>query len=187
MAEVGADGTTAAKAAGSTKKWVIMILGAVLLLGGAGAGIGYFIASSQAADEHADEVDDAHDAVAGKQQKGKKSKKTKKPSEPATYYRFDPALVVNFQANGVTRFLQVQLEASTRDPATLDALKLHDPAIRNDLLLLLGNQTEATVTTREGKEQIRAQALAAVRNVVTNEGGDGERVENVFFTSFVMQ
>jgi len=166
------------KATGGTKKLIILMLAAVLFMGSIGVAVGYFIAGSHAAAE----ADEDADAPA---KAGKKSKK--KPSGPAIYHRFDPALVVNFQANGVMRFLQVQIEALTRDPATADALKLHEPAIRNDLLMLLGSQTAETVTTKEGKEQIRAQALEVVRNVIESEGGKDELVENVYFTSFVMQ
>src|SRR5262249_49071609 len=119
--------------------------------------------------------------------KDKKGKKDKKPSGPATYYKLDPPLVVNFDANGVTRFLQVAIEISTRDAEIAEMLKLHDPQIRNDLLMLLGNQTEESTKTMEAKEALRAKSLDTVRNVINKEGGEGEKVENVYFTSFVMQ
>jgi flagellar FliL protein len=63
----------------------------------------------------------------------------------------------------------------------------NDPVVRNDLLLLLGNQHYETIATREGKEKLRAQALGAVRKVVTNAGGKADKIEAVYFTSFVMQ
>jgi flagellar FliL protein len=176
MAEVD---TQTAKAPNNTKKLIILMLVAVLVVGSVGVGVGYFVAGSHAA------VDANEDA--GAAAKAGKNSKKKKPTGPAIYHKIDPALVVNFQANGVIRFLQVQIETLTRDPATAEALQLHEPAIRNDLLMLLGSQTLETVTTKEGKEQIRAQALEVVRNVIEREGGDGELVENVFFTSFVMQ
>jgi flagellar FliL protein len=59
--------------------------------------------------------------------------------------------------------------------------------VRNDLLLLLGNQHYETISSREGKEKLREQALEAVRKVVKNAGGKGDLVEAVYFTSFVMQ
>jgi len=59
--------------------------------------------------------------------------------------------------------------------------------IRNDLLLLFGNQKYQAVSTLEGKEALRAQALDTVRKVVADAGGKPKRVEAVYFTSFVMQ
>jgi flagellar FliL protein len=189
--EAAAPAAEPAVADGGKKKLIVMIVIAVLLVGGIAGGAAWFF-SSRGHAEQADSGDDgkaeAKDAKHGKEKsKEKKEKKAKKPSGPAIYYKIDPALVVNFDANGVTRFLQVAIEVSTRDPETAEALKLHDPVIRNDLLMLLGSQTEATVSTREAKEALRAQALTAVRNVIANEGGEGEKVENVYFTSFVMQ
>jgi flagellar FliL protein len=85
------------------------------------------------------------------------------------------------------RFLQVTAQLMSRDPATIELLKTNDPVVRNDLLMLFGGQKYAVVSTREGKESLRAQTLAAVRKIVANAGGKPEKLEAVYFTSFVMQ
>ena len=59
--------------------------------------------------------------------------------------------------------------------------------VRNDLLLLLANQKYATVSTREGKEHLRGDTLTAIRHVIESSGGKPDHIEQVFFTSFVMQ
>ncbi len=164
-------------AAGGGKKMMLIIVAAIVLVLGLSAGAAwFFMGGSHEAEAQVDSKEHAKDG-----------NKQKKPAGPAIYYKVDPALVVNFQSNGVTRFLQVAMEISTREPETAELLKLHDPVIRNDLLMLLGSQQEDTISTREAKEALRRQALEAVRAVVTKEGGEGEKVENVFFTSFVMQ
>ena len=106
---------------------------------------------------------------------------------PAIYSKFDPPFVVNFQNKGSMRFLQVSIEVMTRDAATADLIKQHDPKLRNDLLMLLGGQTFETLSSREGKEQLRNEALQAVAGVIAAEGGKAESVEQLYFTSFVMQ
>lgn len=106
---------------------------------------------------------------------------------PALYYKLDPSFVVNFEAEQLVRFLQVTIEIMSRDPATVEFIQQHDPVVRNDLLLLLSNQEYAALATAQGKEQLRARALAAVRAVATREGGDPQKIEAVYFTSFVMQ
>jgi len=75
----------------------------------------------------------------------------------------------------------------TRDPQTVELLHANDPAVRNDLLLLFGNQRYDVIATREGKETLRKQALDVARHVVEQAGGKADRVEAVYFTSFVMQ
>jgi flagellar FliL protein len=109
------------------------------------------------------------------------------PPAPAIYVSFEPPFVVNFESGGLVRFLQVAIQVMTRDPHVAEELKLHDPVIRNDLLLLLGNQKYETISTREGKEALQHQALEAIRHIVKANGGEAESVDSVLFTSFVMQ
>ena len=106
---------------------------------------------------------------------------------PAQYVKLEPPFVVNFEAKGLMRFLQVTVEVMTRDAATIDLINKNDPMIRNDLIMLFGSQRYEDISTREGKEKLRADALKVVADIITGEGGDGKKVEQLFFTSFVMQ
>ncbi len=150
-------------------KMLVIVLCSVLAAGAAGGGV-YFMTSKKGKD---DEHREAAAAPAAKL--------------PAIYSKFDPPFVVNFQNKGMMRFLQVSIEVMTRDPATAEMLKQHDPKLRNDLLMLLGGQTFETLSSREGKEQLRTEALKTVANVIAAEGGKAENVEQLYFTSFVMQ
>ena len=109
------------------------------------------------------------------------------PHGPPVYVALDPPFVVNFEAQQLVRFLQVTVQLMTRDPQTVELLHANDPAVRNDLLLLFGNQRYEVIATREGKETLRKQALDVARHVVAQAGGTPDRVEAVYFTSFVMQ
>jgi flagellar protein FliL len=103
------------------------------------------------------------------------------------YIALDPPFVVNFEAQQLVRFLQVTVQLMTRDPQTIEILHANDPMVRNDLLLLFGNQRYEVISTRAGKEALRQQALDTARHVVAQAGGKPEHVEAVYFTSFVMQ
>lgn len=111
----------------------------------------------------------------------------KTPAGPPLYLPFDPPFVVNFQADQLVRFLQVSVEVMSRDQKTLDLLKNNDPVVRNDLLILFANQKYSVLATPAGKEQLRADALTAIRKDLAQAGGDPKLVEAVYFTSFVMQ
>lgn len=95
--------------------------------------------------------------------------------------------MVNFQGSGGARFLQLEIRVASREGETIALLKANDPVIRNDLLMLFGVQNQAALSDVAGKEQLREQTLTAVRGVVEREGGKGDSVESVLFTSFVMQ
>jgi flagellar FliL protein len=113
-----------------------------------------------------------------------------KPAAPHAapiYYKFDPAFVVNFGGEGSARYLQVTVEAMSRDMAVVENLKSTEPAVRNDLVMLFSGQDNAALMSVDGKEKLRAATLAAIRKVIDSEGGNGKLIEAVYFTSFVIQ
>ena len=169
-------GDVSAAPAGKKSNKFVIIVAAVLAIGGA-AGGAYWLGSKN----------DSATAATDEAQEANKEGKAEKLKGPAIYVEFDPPFVVNFEARGMTRFLQVSVQVMTRDPATAEMVKSHDPVIRNDMLMLFSNQTYETISTREGKEKLRTEALDVVSKVVANEGGKGKYVEQLYFTSFVMQ
>lgn len=106
---------------------------------------------------------------------------------PAQYFPLDPAFVVNLNnASSGAQFLQVEIQLMTRDPAALEVLKQQAPGIRAKLLMQLSQVNADSLTTLEGKEALRKQALASVKTMMTAETGK-PIVEDLVFTSFVMQ
>jgi flagellar FliL protein len=149
-------------------KLPLIIIAAVVVLGGAGAAF-WFLRPHKA-----DPAAEAEKAAAA-------------PKAPALHYKFEPAFVVNFGSEGNARYLQITLDAMTRDAKTVEEIKGSEPAIRNDLVMLYSAQQYDVLVSAEGKEKLREQTLAAVRKAVADEGGKPETVEAVYFTSFVIQ
>jgi flagellar protein FliL len=169
LAPAQAAAGAATPAAGKRRvPWLIIIIGVGLLVAGLGAALvlthafGRSAAAAKAAAAH-------------------------KPAGPPLYLALDPPFVVNFQADQLVRFLQISVEVMSRDPKTLDLLKDNDPVVRNDLLILFADQKYSQLATPAGKEQLRADALTAVRKDLVQAGGDPKLLEAVYFTSFVMQ
>ena len=148
-------------------KLLIIIAAAVVLLGG-GAGAFFFM---KGGDKKAAPAAAKKEAV----------------KLPSLYVPLDPPFVVNFDAGSSARFLQITVQLMTRAPEMAEFIKAHDPVIRNDLLLLFGNQKADEVSSREGKEKLRESALQAVRKIIGDEGGKANEPEALYFTSFVMQ
>lgn len=181
MADAPPAAAAEAQPAPKKSKLLLIIIACVVVIAAAGGGF-YFFSHG----EEAEQSVDAKDKDKGKS-KSKKAKHDAEPKAPAVYVKFEPPFVVNFEAKGAMRFLQVSVEVMTRDPATAELIKQNDPMLRNNLLLLLGNQTYDTISTREGKEHLRGEALQEVAKVIASEGGSGKNVEQLYFTSFVMQ
>lgn len=108
------------------------------------------------------------------------------PPPPAIYYPLKPPIVVNFSARGRQRFLQAELTLMTRDDDVISAIELHQPMLRNALVMLIGGQTFAEIQTAEGKELLRQQCLQELQALMEQEIGK-PGIEQVLFTNFVMQ
>ena len=120
--------------------------------------------------------------------KGKTKKKYVKEvnKEPPIYVELGDVFVVNFIENNQLRYLQVKVDAMTRDPEAAEQVKTHMPLIRNNLVMLFSSLDYQTISTIAGKQKIRDEALAEVQNVMKQETGK-TGVEAIYFTSFVMQ
>ncbi len=161
-------------------KWILIwVLSSLLLVGGTVSTLYFagFIGKPAA----------KADAAAGKADPPKDKVAAKKPKKgPQIYLPLDPAFVVNFPAKYDVRFLQVAVQVSAYDQEVIDQVKQNAPAIRDALVMLFSSQNPKQLNTREGKEALRKQALAAIRKVMTEQTGK-PGVNNIYFTSFVMQ
>jgi flagellar FliL protein len=156
-----------AKPASSNKKKIIIIAVAALLLVAVVVGVTMMLLGG--GEETAGEEAVAEEAAVTE-----------------THYLALDNMVVNFAQKGGAKFLQVKMELMAHDPAVLKAIEEHMPVIRNDILVLLGGQDAAQLSSREGKETLRAEILTAVQKIVKeNAGLNGPQA--VYFTNFVMQ
>ncbi len=156
------------KAAKPRSPLLITALVAVLAAGAAGGGAWYFAQSK-------------HD------EKPAKASASKAVPAPAQYFGLEPPFVVNLNSSfDGPRYLQVEVQLMTRDPAALEAIKLHAPAIRAKLLMLFSQVEPAQIATRAGKERLQADSLAEVQKLLKAETGN-KGADELLFTSFVTQ
>ena len=106
---------------------------------------------------------------------------------PAQYFALEPAFVVNLTgAVDGPRYLQVEVQLMTRDPAALQLLQTHAPAIRAKLLMLFAQVEPEQIADRAGREKLQADALREVQKLMTGETGK-KSADELLFTSFVTQ
>ena len=94
--------------------------------------------------------------------------------------------MVNFEDDGAIRFLQVSIEVMSRDPKVAEAVKLHMPAIRDQLIVLFSDADYATLSSREGKDTLREQAHNTLKELLKAQGAP-DAIAGLYFTNFVMQ
>lgn len=170
----------------SKSKLLIIILVSVLLLGVSATATLMLTGVLSGDDEELAEAETQSGGKSDKNANNTKDKKAKKTKLPLNYIPLDPPFVVNFSGDTDIRFLQITIEVGTRNPEAVETIKEQRPAIRNSLVMLFSSQDPYVLNTREGKESLRAETLSEIQKVMKEETGSAG-VENVFFTSFVMQ
>jgi flagellar protein FliL len=115
------------------------------------------------------------------------AEKSKENNEPRLIYiALSHPFVANFGQSS-SKMSYVKAEVSLRTMSNLEeAVKRHIPYLRNEIVLLLSKQDAETMTSNEGKERLRNEALVKVRAVMAREEGR-PMIEDLLFTSFVVQ
>ncbi len=179
-----------AAASGAKKKKLIIMVGvaAVLLLGGAVGGTMLLMGGKEDKPATAEKGDAAH---GDEEEVADEEHAEEGEAAPAPIYvALDPPFVVNFQdAKKRTRYIKAEISVLAKSAKAEEAVKLHMPAVRNGLVLLLSRQVYEDLLANEGKEKLRADALTEVRAVLDQRAGkkSGKGVEDLYFSSLVMQ
>ncbi len=177
----------APKAAPRWRKFVLIGVG-VLLVMGIGIGATLLLVKTELAPRKAPVASSTRHGETGVKAGADHAAKAapRESKGKPLYLAIDPAFVVNLQDHGSLRFLQVSVEVMTHQRQVIDALNLNMPQVRDRLVMLLSSQTYKSVSTLQGKERLRKEALAQIRQVIQKEIGE-PGVDAVYFTSFVMQ
>lgn len=152
MSAAAAPTATADAPAPKGKKKLIIILAAVLLLvlvGGAGA---FFMLKKK---PHADE--DGEDGAHAEQ---KADAPKRDPKVPPAYVPLD-MFVVNLADRDAERYAQIGITLEMMDAKQAEQIKTFQPAIRNNILMVLANKNSTDLLSKEGKAQLAGEIQRA--------------------------
>lgn len=104
------------------------------------------------------------------------------------YFSIEEPFTINFlnQSQQKIRYLQIRVALKSDDPAIIQSAELNLPMIQDALRILFTDQSYATVSTVEGREQLQQQATETVRAILEDETGNNG-LEEVYFTRFILQ
>lgn len=180
--------------AANPKKKMIMIIVAVLVLAiGGGAGW-YFMQPKddhKKVEKHGDEhEEDGEHGDEEDEEHGDEEEDEDEPEEDghAAAPVFVPleTFTVNLQPDPDERFLQLDISLQFKNEAHAEKIKAHMPAIRNRILMLLSSKQASEINTLEGKQHLTEALLEEVKKPFKKHGKK-QKVQGVFFTSFVIQ
>ncbi|WP_196137331.1 flagellar basal body-associated FliL family protein [Aliikangiella sp. G2MR2-5] len=149
---------------GLSKKFILIGAAAVLLIG---AGVAaYFIFAGGSGDE----VEEAAEEV----------------KLPAQYVAVPEAITSNIAGKRKNRTVQIKMSFMVRGDDAVKSVKDHMPRLKNDVLMLVSQQSADELRTPEGRVALQQKSLETVQASLTTLVGE-PLVEKVLFISFVMQ
>jgi len=103
------------------------------------------------------------------------------------YIDLKPAFVANFGGPAPKlKFIKADISLRVHSPEAAALIEQHMPLIRNEIVLLLSAQDEKEISTMQGQEKARLEALERVKKVLEDETGTAA-AEDLLFTNFVLQ
>ncbi len=159
------NGRTEAKA--GSRKWLLIIVGLVVLLGGAGGAVYFFGFSAEA-----EELEEAPT--------------TQKLNKVNDVFQLEP-LVVNLADEDDLRYARIGVSLgliSAKPGAAIIDEKLMIPRLRDKFLVLVGQKTSVELAMTEVKEDLKKAIADFINAGLDPEQG---RVAEVYFTEFIIQ
>jgi len=158
---------------GSKKKLIIIIVGVLLLIAIA-VGATLFLMTGD--DTDSADAEGTEEVVA----------EVAEVVIPAQYIKMKPRFIVNYNVGTRQRFLQTSIEIMTRSQGVVDAVELHNPMLRNEIVRILSEQDFKHLRTPEGRVELKTKLQNQLIAILKRES-DIEGIEAVLFTDFVMQ
>ncbi len=110
------------------------------------------------------------------------------PIAKAQYHDLKPSFVANFGGTTEKRLKFIKADISVRafSDEAIAAVMSHDALVRHQIVMILSAQTDEALATSTGQESIRQAIVAKVKAVLKEETGK-EHIDDLLFTSFVVQ
>ncbi|WP_165668278.1 flagellar basal body-associated protein FliL [Metapseudomonas otitidis] len=102
------------------------------------------------------------------------------------YLDLVPALVGNYGAGPKLKYFKADISLRVTGDDAKKSVEYHEPLIRNQLVMLFAQQTDESLSSVEGKETLRQEALKQVQQALNQEEGK-PLVEDLLFNNLIVQ
>ena len=103
------------------------------------------------------------------------------------YFQLEPDIITNYIKTGKRiGFVRITVELMAKSKSNYSVIDDHEPLIRDKIITILGEQTEAIVKSITERETIRKRCLDEVNEMLQAETGK-KPLEDLFFTKYIYQ
>ncbi|MGF1743223.1 flagellar basal body-associated protein FliL [Vibrio profundum] len=103
------------------------------------------------------------------------------------YFTLEPDLTTNFFTKGnKLGYIQVRIDIMVASDTDLPIIELHQPLIRDAVIELLGQQSEDTIKSLAGREDLRKILVEQLNEILLPETGR-TIIADLLFTKYLYQ
>lgn len=103
------------------------------------------------------------------------------------YFTLEPDVTTNFYTTGKKLgYIQVRIDVMVSNSADLPLVEKHQPLIRDAVVELLGKQSEDTIKSLAGREDLRKTLVEQLNNTLLPETGR-TIIADLLFTKYLYQ
>ena len=114
-------------------------------------------------------------------------KATTEVKDDYQYFQLEPDIITNYIKPGKRiGFIRITVELMVHSKSNYAVVENHEPLIRDKIITILGEQTEAKVKSITEREGIRQRCLEEVNKLLFSETGK-KPLEDLIFTKYLYQ
>lgn len=103
------------------------------------------------------------------------------------YFTLEPELITNFYTTGKKLgYIRVRIDIMVANSLDLPLIDRHQPLIRDAIIEILGKQSEDTIKSLAGREDLRKKLVEELNNILLPEVGR-RLIADLFFTKYIYQ
>ncbi|MEF1312095.1 flagellar basal body-associated protein FliL [Vibrio mytili] len=103
------------------------------------------------------------------------------------YFTLEPDLTTNFYTKGKKLgYVQVRIDIMVMSQQDLTIVEHHQPLIRDAVIEMLGKQTEETIKSLSGREELRKSLVKQLNDALLPETGK-TIISDLLFTKYLYQ
>lgn len=101
-----------------------------------------------------------------------------------SYVELKPSIISNL--TGGPKYIRADIQLMTEYASAVEDIKLHMPAIRHTILMLIASEDGKVLKTREGKKALRTKALSEVQSTLKELSGR-TLIKDLYFTAYYVK
>jgi len=103
------------------------------------------------------------------------------------YYEFEPDIITNYIKPGQRLgYIRLGIDLMVKSSAAYEEVSIHEPLIRDRIIVILGEQTESQIKSIDEREAFRLRCLTEANEEIFKITGN-RPIEDLLFTKYLDQ